>query len=135
MTTLENATSRRATRTASSASPDTEAYGDHPTTSSVNRVRRSTDAPPTSASSAFSSTSLRDSLITVSILSFDAFQDFWQSGLSSGPEDLRLGGRELLVCERAGGVELREVLDLVCRVCRWRRILGWAVVDRVLIGV
>ena len=63
MTTLENAISRRAASSASAVSPDTLAYGDQPTTSSVNRVPRSTDSPPTSASIAFSSTSLRDSLI------------------------------------------------------------------------
>src|SRR5512132_540704 len=63
MTALENAASRSAERAASAVSPDTVMYGDQPTTSSVNRVPRSTEAPPTSASSAFNSTSLRDSLI------------------------------------------------------------------------
>ncbi len=63
MTTLENAVSRRAERSASAGSPDTEAYGDQPTTSSVNSVLGSTEALPTSVSSAFNSTSLRESLI------------------------------------------------------------------------
>src|SRR5271165_6857271 len=63
-TTLENASSRRAERSASAASPDTVTYGDQPTTSSVNRVFRSTDAAPTSALSASDSTSLRDPLIS-----------------------------------------------------------------------
>jgi hypothetical protein len=44
----------------------------------------------------------------------------------SGPEDLRLGGRELFVCQRARGVQLCEVLDLVGRVRRRRRILRLA---------
>ena len=67
MTTLENASSRRAASPASACSPDTIAYGDHPTTSSVNSVFRSTGAPATSASSAVDSTSLRDSLIAAPI--------------------------------------------------------------------
>jgi hypothetical protein len=52
---------------------------------------------------------------------------------ASSPEDLRLGRRELFVCQRAGGVELRQVLDLVRWICwRWH-ILTLAVVNRRLI--
>ena len=41
----------------------------------------------------------------------------------SGPQRLRLGRRELFVCQRTRRVQLREVFDLVSRVCRRRRIL------------
>ena len=95
-TTLENAISRSAASAASAGSPDTDAYGDQPTTSSVNRVPRSTDSSPTSASMAFSSTSLRDSLIMLpNFCRIDRFTDvLGQSDLRSGPEDFRLGARE-----------------------------------------
>src|SRR4249919_2706845 len=118
MTTLENATSWAEARSATSANPDTVTIGDQPTTSSVNRVPGSTEAPPTSASSAFKSTSLRDSLIATPV------PVFWQSDVRSRPEGLRLGRRELVVCQRARGVQLCEVFDLVGRVRRRRRILG-----------
>ena len=65
MATLEKAVSRSAASAAIAGSPDTLAYGDHPTTSSLNRVPGSTVTPPTSASSAFNSTSLRDSVIAL----------------------------------------------------------------------
>ena len=48
---------------------------------------------------------------------------FWQSGMRSGPEYFRLGRRELFVCQRARGVQLCEVFDLVGRVRRRGRIL------------
>jgi hypothetical protein len=47
----------------------------------------------------------------------------WHSGARSRPDDLRLGRRELFVCEHARGVQLGEVFDLVGRVRRRRRIL------------
>jgi hypothetical protein len=59
----------------------------------------------------------------------DVFNGFWQSGVRSGPEGLRLGCREFVVCQRARGVQLCEVFDLICRVRRRRRIL------RLLLGV
>jgi hypothetical protein len=43
--------------------------------------------------------------------------------MGSGPEYFRLGRRELIVCERALGVQLCEVFDLVGRVRRRGRIL------------
>src|SRR6476659_7034422 len=51
---------------------------------------------------------------------------------TSGAEDLRLRGCELLVGERAGVVQLRELLDLLERIlARRRRVgLGVAFVDR-----
>src|SRR6476661_3012758 len=97
-TMLENATSRRAATSASPASPDTEAYGDQPTTSSVNNVPRSTESLPTSASSANNITSLRDALI--------GFSHSYRDHLAERPlarrrpsnsEDLRLGRCELFV--------------------------------------
>jgi hypothetical protein len=47
----------------------------------------------------------------------------WQPGVRSGPEDLRLGRRELVVGQRARGVQLGEVFEFVGRVRRRRRIL------------
>jgi hypothetical protein len=43
--------------------------------------------------------------------------------MRSGPEYFRFGRRELFVCERARGVQLCEVFDLVGRVRRRGRIL------------
>src|SRR5664279_68519 len=116
MTTLENAVSRTVARSARSANPVTVAIGDQPTTSSVNRLG-SNEAPPTSAWIAFNSTSLRDSLIGAPV------PVFWQSGVRSRAEHLRLGRRELVVCQRTRGVQLCEVFDLVGRVRRRRRVL------------
>jgi hypothetical protein len=81
---------------------------------------------------AFSSTSLRGSLITFlsSVISIDP-RWLEQSDRRSGAEDFRLGGRELFVGKRSRGVQLREMLDLVCRVCRWWCIA--AVIDRLLV--
>jgi hypothetical protein len=47
---------------------------------------------------------------------------FWQSVLRSGPKDLRLGRRELFVCQHTRGVQLAEVFELISRVRRRRRI-------------
>ena len=47
---------------------------------------------------------------------------FWLSGVRSRAEGLRLGRRELVVCQRARGVQLCEVFDLVGRVRRRRRM-------------
>src|SRR5664280_1202322 len=117
MTTLVNVVSFPAARSTRSVKPDTVAIGDQPTTSSVNRVPGSTEAPPTSASIAFNSTSFRDSLIGAPV------PVFWQSGVRSRAEGLRLGRRELFVCQCARCVQLCEVFDLVGRVRRRRRIL------------
>src|SRR5664279_1703979 len=122
MTTLENVVSRTAARSARSFKPDTVAIGDQPTTSSVNSVPGSTEAPPTSASNAFNNTSLRDSLIGAPV------PVFWQSGVRSRAERLRLGRGELCVCQRTRCVQLCEVFDLVGRVRRRRRILRLALV-------
>ena len=43
--------------------------------------------------------------------------------MRSGPEYVRFGRGELFVCQRARGVQLREVFELVGRVRRRRRIL------------
>src|SRR5664279_4285391 len=131
MTTLENVVSCPAARSARSAHPDTVVIGDQPTTSSVNSVAGSTEAPPISASSAFNSTSLRDSLIGFPV------PVFWQSGMRSRAEDPSLGGRELCVCQRPRCVQLCEVFDLVGRVRRRRRILVLALVvgGRLVLGL
>src|SRR6185436_1934548 len=105
---------------ASAVSPDTEAIGDHPTTSAVNRVAGSTGAPPSSASSAFNSTALRDSLMSASFLLSSIVST---AARASGPKDAGLGRRELLVRQRARGVELCEVFQLVSRVDRRGRVL------------
>src|SRR5664279_1481479 len=122
MTTLENVVSRSAARSARSANPDTDVIGDQPTTSWVNSVAGSAEAPPISASIAFNSMSLRDSLIGFPV------PVFWQAGMRSRAEDPSLGGRELFVCQRARCVQLCEVFDLVGRVRRRRRILRLALV-------
>src|SRR5664279_228494 len=132
MTTLENVVSCPAARSATSAKPDTVAIGDQPTTSSVNKAAGSTEAPPISASIAFNSTSLRDSLIGFPV------PVSWQSGVRSRADGLRLGCRELCVCQRARCVQLCEVLDLVGRVRRRRRILVLALVvlgGRLVLGL
>src|SRR5450631_3829332 len=121
MTTWENVISFTAARSARSVKPVTVAIGDQPTTSSVNRLG-SNEAPPTSAWIAFNSTSLRDSLIGAPV------PVFWQSGVRSRAEHLRLGRRELVVCQRARGVQLGEVFDLVGRARRRRRVLPLVVV-------
>src|SRR6188768_3051680 len=91
MTTLENATSRSAERVSSASSPETAAYGDQPTTSSVNRSARSTDPPATSASIAFDNTSFRDSLIKVpSSCRKRSVQQLLKPDGCSGPQHLRL---------------------------------------------
>src|SRR5664279_158061 len=129
MTTLENVVSFPAARSTRSVKPDTVAIGDQPTTSSVNRVPGSTEAPPTSASIAFNSTSFRDSLIGAPV------PVFWQSGVRSRAEGLRLGRRELFVCQCARCVQLCEVFDLVGRVRRRRHILPlFLVVGRRLVA-
>ena len=105
--TFENAVSRRAASAAIAGNPDTLAYGDHPTTSSVKRVPRSADEPPTSASSASNSTSLRDLLTCCHLQSCDQFErGSRQSRVRSDPEGLGLRRRELLVGQRARGVQL-----------------------------
>jgi hypothetical protein len=54
-----------------------------------------------------------------------------QSERRSGAEDFGIGRRELFVGQRSRGVQLREMLDLVCRICwRW---YGGAIVDRPLV--
>src|SRR5271166_5101355 len=57
--------------------------------------------------------------------------------MRSGPEYFRLGRRELFVCERARGMQLGEVFDLVGRVRRRGRILRLvlAVIGRRLVVV
>src|SRR4051794_22955394 len=112
MTTSENARSRSAETSASAVSPETLAYGDQPTTSSVNSVPRSTVSLPTSASSAFIITSLRDSPIATRLFRGAAARNPLCGGWSD-PEGLRLGRRELLVGQDAGGVQLREMFQLV----------------------
>src|SRR5262245_12818282 len=82
----------------------------------------SSDPPPISASSALTSTSLRDSPIAASPL----------VAMCSAPEGLRLGCRELVVGQRSGSVELRKVLDLVSGIRRWRRG-GRRLLDRCLL--
>src|SRR5664279_2417950 len=116
MTTLENVVSFTTARSTRSVKPDTVAIGDQPTTSSVNRLG-SNEAPPTSASIAFNSTSLRDSLIGAPV------SVFRQAGAHSRAEYLRLRRRELVVRQRARGVQLCEVFDLVRRVRRRWRVL------------
>src|SRR5262245_33970254 len=87
----------------------------------------SSDPPPISASSALTSTSLRDSPIAASPL----------VAMCSASEGLRLGCRELVVGQRAGGMELRKVLDLVSGIRRWwricRRLLGGRILVRLLL--
>src|SRR5664279_5018185 len=131
MTTLEKVVSCPAARSARSANPDTVVIGDQPTTSSVNSVAGSTEAPPISASRAFNSTSLRDSLIGLPV------PVFWQSGVRSRADGLRLGGREFCVCQRPRCVQLCEMFDLVGRVRRWRCILVLALVvgGRLVVGL
>ena len=125
ITTLENASSRRAARSASAASPDTVAYGDQPTTSSVNRVLQvSRCATDLGLERVRQHLFARFTHVSPLLLpGIDLFNIFWQSGMRSGPEDFRLGRRELFVCEHARGVQLCEVFDLVGRVRRRRRIL------------
>ena len=57
--------------------------------------------------------------------------------MRSGPKDVRLGRRELFVCQRARGVQLREVFELVGRVGRRGRILRLVLVvagSRLVVG-
>ena len=123
MTTLENAISRRAASSASAVSPDTVAYGDQPTTSSVNRVPGSTEAPPTSASSAFNSTSLRDSLIAAPVLSSRSFDVLGNPTCVQDPRIFALAAANSSSVSAPEVVQLCEVFDLVGRVRRRRRIL------------
>src|SRR5271166_677551 len=53
--------------------------------------------------------------------------------MRSGPEYFRLGRRELFVCERARGVQLCEVFDLVGWVRRRGRILRLVVGRRLVV--
>ena len=82
---------------------------------------------------------LREPLIQLLFLPGIDLSNIFGNPASSGPQGLRLGRRELLVGERARGVQLREVLELVGRVRRRRCVLhlvlvfvGWRLVVSLL---